>query len=209
MKAAPVSVPFHRVCLVVPSIALLAGTIGCAKTPVVGAVLFDRLAPKPVIAETPLDPIASPQSGDPVLASWSPRPVMKVPGLWPIMSDEIEVISEFGRRGRRQHKGIDIQAPMRSHVIATADGVVSFAGTQRGYGKVVKVDHGGGFQTVYAHLDSCVVTQGESVRAGAILGRLGQTGNASTHHVHYEVVRNGKPMDPSPFLPAVDRLASN
>ena len=113
------------------------------------------------------------------------------------------------KQNRDMHKGIDIKAPMRSHVIATADGVVVFAGVQRGYGNVVKIEHGGGFQTVYGHLDSYVVKQGEQVRAGTILGRLGRTGNASTQHVHYEVVKNGTPINPSPFLPATDQLASN
>lgn len=210
MKAETVSVPFPRCCIAIPTAILLLSAVGCAKVPVAGPVLFNRLAPKPVIAKAPLEPItaAPPQVGEPVLASWSPRPVVKVPALWPVVSDEIEVISEYGRRGRSQHKGIDIKAPMRSHVIATADGIVTFAGSQRGYGNVVKIDHGGGFQTVYGHLDSYVVSQGERLRAGAIIGRLGQTGNASTHHVHYEVVRNGKPLDPNIFLPATDQLAS-
>ena len=214
MKAAKVSVPVTKSCLILSSLLLVSWAAGCAKTPVVGAVLFDRLAPKPAIHEDPLAPVAEastaqPQAGDAVLANWSPKQVVKVPALWPVASQEMTVISEFGRRGRDQHKGIDIQAPMRSHVVATADGIVVFAGGQRGYGNVVKIEHGGGYQTVYGHLDSIVVRQGDAIRAGGVIGRLGATGNASTHHVHYEVVRKGKQMDPNPFLPALEQVASN
>jgi len=113
--------------------------------------------------ESPLAPAVEqpqPQVGDAVLASWAQKPMLKVPALWPVASANLKVISEYGKRGRDQHKGIDIQAPMRSHVIATADGIVTFAGGQRGYGNVVKIDHGGGYQTVYGHLDSIVVRLG-------------------------------------------------
>jgi murein DD-endopeptidase MepM/ murein hydrolase activator NlpD len=200
MKAAKVSVPVTKSCLILSSLLLVNWAAGCAKTPVVGAVLFDRLAPKPAIHVDPLAPVADestaqPQAGD--------------AALWPVVSQDMTVISEYGRRGRDQHRGIDIQAPMRSHVVATADGIVVFAGGQRGYGNVVKIEHGGGYQTVYGHLDSIVVRQGEAVRAGGVIGRLGATGNASTHHVHYEVVRKGKQMDPNPFLPALEQVASN
>jgi murein DD-endopeptidase MepM/ murein hydrolase activator NlpD len=207
MKADAGSLQLRRGLLPLTSLLLLPFVASCARTPAADPVLFGRLAPKPHIQAMPLEP--APQPGEPVLASWNPAPARTVPGLWPIMSEDLEIISEFGRRGRREHKGIDIKAPMHSHVIATADGVIAFAGVQRGYGKVVKLDHPAGFQTVYGHLDSIVVKQGERIRAGTILGRLGATGNASTHHVHYEVIMHGNAVDPNPFLPALEHFAAN
>ena len=85
--------------------------------------------------------------------------------------------------------------------MASADWVVSFSGTQRGYGNIVIVDHGGAYQTAYAHLDSRGVRAGQNVRRGQTLGRLGQSGNATAPHVHYEVRRRGAPINPAPYLP--------
>jgi murein DD-endopeptidase MepM/ murein hydrolase activator NlpD len=127
------------------------------------------------------------------------------PDLWPISHPGREVISRFGslraRGGRgRRHTGIDIKAPMRTPILATAGGEVVFSGQQRGYGKVVIVDHGNGFKTLYAHLNTASVKKGETVARGQVVGELGRTGRVTTHHLHYEVIREDTPVNPEPYL---------
>jgi murein DD-endopeptidase MepM/ murein hydrolase activator NlpD len=78
---------------------------------------------------------------------------------------------------------------------------VVFSGQQRGYGKVVVVDHGDGEQTVYAHNSKNLVAAGDEVERGAEVALVGRSGNATTEHVHFEVRRGGVPVDPLPFLP--------
>jgi len=120
---------------------------------------------------------------------------------WPVAARDREVISTFGPRGRRFHNGMDIKAPHSSPVLAVAGGVVTYAGTQRGYGNIIMVDHGDGFMTTYAHLHSKDVEQGDAVMEGQSIGTVGVTGNATTPHVHFEVRHEGKPIDPAKFLP--------
>lgn len=116
------------------------------------------------------------------------------------------VISRFGPRGRnnRMHNGIDIKAPVGTPVVATADGVVTYAGVRSGYGKVVEIDHGDGLESLYAHLDEISVPEGAQVLQGEIIGLCGDSGNASTAHVHYEVLIDKQPYDPWLFLPAIE-----
>jgi murein DD-endopeptidase MepM/ murein hydrolase activator NlpD len=127
----------------------------------------------------------------------------QAPAIWPVEHAQRQVISPFGPRGRsgRLHKGIDIKAPHRTPLVATADGVVSYAGSQRGYGKVIKIDHGNGLTTLYAHLTRVDVKQGQPVARGATIGLLGRTGNASTPHVHYEVIKDDRVVNPAEYLP--------
>lgn len=126
---------------------------------------------------------------------------------WPIEHPDRHVISPFGPRGRRHHNGIDLKAPRGVPVVATAGGTVRFAGSMRGYGHVVIIDHGGGIETLYAHLREAAVRRGQAVRRGDPLGPLGSTGRTTTHHVHYEVRVDGTPVDPAPYLHTRDTYA--
>ncbi len=83
---------------------------------------------------------------------------------------------------------------------AAADGTVTLAGTQRGYGKVVAIAHGR-YKTVYGHLDRIDVKYGQTVCQGDPIGTVGATGNATTCHLHYEVRDNGVAQDPEAYLP--------
>ncbi len=74
-------------------------------------------------------------------------------------------------------------------------------GWMNGFGRVVKVDHGNGYTTVYGHQSSFAVRQGQKVKRGDVLGAQGASGNASTSHVHYEVLKDGKYLNPTDFLP--------
>ena len=100
------------------------------------------------------------------------------------------------------HEGLDMVDSIRSQVLATAPGRVSFAGWRGNYGRVVEIDHGLGITTVYAHLDSVLVKEGDLVDYRQAIGKLGNSGRSSGPHVHYEVRFEGKPLDPMGFLKA-------
>lgn len=118
------------------------------------------------------------------------------------------VSSEFGPRkdpitGRSAvHKGIDIAAPVRTPIYATAPGLVIFAGRKAAYGRLVEIDHGFGFVTRYGHLRSIDVEAGQSVEFHDQIGRMGSSGRSTGSHVHYEVLFQGEQVDPSNFLKA-------
>lgn len=116
------------------------------------------------------------------------------------------VISPFGVRrdpfhgGLARHEGLDLIAVYAADVAATAAGVVTFAGRAGDYGNLVEIDHGFGLRTRYAHLLRIAVRQGDGVALGQTIGRLGSSGRSTGPHVHYEVLIDGKPIDPARFL---------
>jgi hypothetical protein len=97
---------------------------------------------------------------------------------------------------RRMHKGIDLAAPIGTKVKASAKGTVSFTGIKGGYGKVVILNHGNGYQTIYGHLNSFLVKKGDKVRQGDFIARSGNTGRSTGPHLHFEVIRDGSPQKP-------------
>jgi len=110
------------------------------------------------------------------------------------------LISGFGARERDQHDGIDLACPEGTPVRAALDGVVLFAGEQRGYGNLVLVAHEGDLVTVYAHNEENLVRKGERVSRGEEIARVGHTGNATGPHLHFEVRVGAHPHDPLGFL---------
>jgi len=90
--------------------------------------------------------------------------------------------------------------PRGTRVSATADGVVTFAARSGDYGRMVVIDHGGGWETRYAHLHRIRVEQGDRVHRGNAVGTVGHSGNASGNHVHYEIRYRGVVVDPGPTL---------
>ena len=103
-------------------------------------------------------------------------------------------------RKRLFHAGIDIAAPKGTPIAAAAAGKVIYAGRRPGYGNLVIVSHAGGMSSRYAHCSSILVKKGQSVKAGALLARVGATGVATGNHLHFEVRKNGKPQNPLSFL---------
>ena len=97
------------------------------------------------------------------------------------------------------HKGIDVRASYGETVAAAGPGRVVVARSQGGYGQTVVVDHGGGLQTRYAHLSALSVGVGDTVEAGAAVGRAGRSGRATGTHVHFEATQGGQPVDPAEF----------
>lgn len=139
-----------------------------------------------------------------LLSSSSRRihPLNGTPNLWPI---DGRLLSGFGQRNDpfgdegEFHKGVDLGAPIGTPVHVTADGVVTFADRQSGYGLVVMVNHGG-IETLYAHLSKMYVHPGQEIRRGELVGAVGTTGRVTAPHLHYEVHENGRPVNPYQFL---------
>ena len=98
------------------------------------------------------------------------------------------------------HRGVDIALPSGTPVRAMAGGTIRFAGVQGDYGNVVWIDHGGAVLTVYAHLSALDVRTGDTVDGGDRIGSSGASGNASGPHLHFEVWRCGRQVDPVPLL---------
>jgi murein DD-endopeptidase MepM/ murein hydrolase activator NlpD len=125
---------------------------------------------------------------------------------WPVNA---HMISDFGIRMRGWspdlHRGVDLDVPAGTPVRAMSEARVRFAGVMSGFGNVVWLDHGGGILSVYAHLSSIQVGQGERVRGQQVIGLSGATGNATTPHLHFEVWRWGREVDPVPLLGGLPR----
>jgi len=100
------------------------------------------------------------------------------------------------------HRAIDVGAPTGSAVLATDGGFVSFAGwTDVGYGYLIVIDHANGFATYYAHLSNIYVAEGQQLRRGQVIGAVGNTGNSTGPHLHFEVRRNNAQQNPRAYLP--------
>ena len=104
------------------------------------------------------------------------------------------------RSGKRSHRGVDLAAPLQSPVHAIRSGTVVEVGTHRGLGNYVEIEHSRTLRSLYAHLHETAVSEGQRIAQGAVIGTVGKTGNARhqwiTPHLHLEVWRNGRPVDP-------------
>jgi len=124
-----------------------------------------------------------------------------IPAIRPI-KNMYNVTSGFGMRIHpilkvlRRHTGVDITAPRGTAVYATGDGVVSRKPTYSGYGITVVIDHGYSYETLYAHLQRSTVKPGQRVKRGQLIGYVGNTGFSIGSHLHYEVWKNGVPVNP-------------
>ena len=122
--------------------------------------------------------------------------------------DHYRISSGYGERvdpvnGRKaMHYGIDLKAPIRTPVMATAPGTVVYAGWRGQYGRVVEIDHGNGIRTRFAHLRKMLVKKGQDVTHREEIGLLGNSGRSTGAHVHYEILVDGKPKDPGRFVMA-------
>jgi len=129
------------------------------------------------------------------------------------MPGELDMSSNFGyrsdpfTRGLALHTGIDFRAEHGSQIRATAPGKVVTAEYSGGYGNMVEIEHAGGVSTRYGHMSAILVSEGQMVTAGTVVGRVGSTGRSTGPHLHYETRIDGDPVDPSRFLRAGNKLA--
>ncbi|MDR2528329.1 MAG: M23 family metallopeptidase [Synergistaceae bacterium] len=144
-------------------------------------------------------PLATPRavaSGDVILTQTM---------LWPV---DGKVTSGFGPRRRRWHMGLDIPTKRGTPIRAARDGVVTMVssgsrrGGYRGYGNALLLDHGNGLVTMYAHCQKVTVQKGQRVRQGDVVALVGNTGRSTTNHLHFEVRKDGKPVNPILYLPS-------
>jgi len=130
-----------------------------------------------------------------------------VPFTHPLKSD-FRFTSGFGNRrdpktgGRRMHNGIDLAGPSGTDIFAPADGVVTYAGWQSGYGNYIEIQHDFGIETRYGHLSRIRVKKGQRVSRGEQIGDMGSTGRSTGTHLHYEVRVDDKPVNPMNFIEA-------
>lgn len=110
------------------------------------------------------------------------------------------VTSRFGARWGRTHTGIDIGAPTGTPIKAAAGGTVIFSGWKGTLGKLVVVSHGNGVQTYYAHCSSLLVSSGQTVSAGQLIAKIGNTGRSTGPHLHFEIRSNGYAINPQSYI---------
>ncbi len=129
-----------------------------------------------------------------------------IPAIQPVANKDLtRVASGFGYRidpvyhTRRLHEGMDFTAPVGTDIYATGNGKVVSAGWEQGYGNSIKIDHGFGYETFYAHLSAIHVNVGSSVTRGQVIGLVGNTGKSTGPHLHYEVHQKGRPVNPQNF----------
>lgn len=137
--------------------------------------------------------------------------IIVIPGVyntnfqWPTVG---RISSYYGNRRRNFHSGIDITAKKGTHIRAISDGLVITSGNSidgySKYGRIIVIDHGDGVQSLYAHNDKNYVQEGQCVKQGEIIGEIGSTGNATGNHVHLEIIKNGKTIDPLKYLEKED-----
>lgn len=126
------------------------------------------------------------------------------PAGWPVKGGWLS--SHFGLRadpfnGRTSmHRGVDIASPLKSNIYAMGEGVVTYAGPRHGYGMMVEINHGRGYSTRYAHASEVLVSLGDRVSRGQPVALVGMSGRSTGPHLHFEVLKRGRQIDPSAYL---------
>ncbi|TYP83620.1 murein DD-endopeptidase MepM/ murein hydrolase activator NlpD [Maritimibacter alkaliphilus HTCC2654] len=126
----------------------------------------------------------------------------KLPFYMPVRPGTFRYTSGFGTRWGRLHAGTDMAGPVGTPIYATADGVVTHADWQSGYGRLIKVQHEFGLETRYAHLSRIRVKKGQRVSRGDLIGDMGNSGRSTGPHLHYEVRVGGKAVNPMTYIKA-------
>lgn len=143
------------------------------------------------------------------LAKNKERMLTSIPAIQPISNQDLRRIgSYFGPRMdpfykvQKFHEGIDFSAPVGTEIYATGNGVIEYAGraAKGGYGNLIVINHGYTYETHYAHLSRIFVKPGQKIQRGQIIGYVGNTGKSTSPHLHYEVHKNGVPVNPIYFF---------
>lgn len=171
----------------------------CSKQIIATTQRLDELSKRLYVQSVSFDEIYE-------MAKTKQERLSSMPAIMPIKKNQCKLVSGFGSRYhpilhyRRMHTGIDLTARKGTPIYATADGTITTAGRDgkslSGYGVTVIINHGYGFQTLYAHLNDVVVKSGGKVKRGELIGHVGSTGLSQGPHLHYEVIQNGKKVNP-------------
>jgi len=161
---------------------------------------LDILTKQIVVQSKSLDEIA-------LLAEDKEKLLSSIPSIQPVRNEDISrIASGFGYRTdpftktRKKHWGMDFTAPRGTPVYASGDGrVIKADNTVSGYGKHIKIDHGYGYESLYAHLYKYNVRRGEKVKRGDLIGFVGSTGRSQAPHLHYEIFKDGSRINPINF----------
>lgn len=147
------------------------------------------------------EPVARPHTSSPEPEKKPPKVVRVGKGTgvlqWPLRG---VLYARFGKKGKEPHDGVDLAAPAGQPVKTAAAGTVLFAGDQKGYGLIVIVEHEGGLITLYAHNRDLRVKTGQKIREGQVVATVGDSGRTSGPHLHFEVRKDGVPVDPLDLL---------
>ena len=162
---------------------------------------LDELTKKLVVQSRSFDEVIA-------LAKNKAELLASIPAIQPISNEKLtRVASGFNYRihpiykVRHFHTGIDFSAPRGTEIYSTGDGVVQEVDKKnRGYGNHIVVDHGFGYQTLYAHMSRFNVRVGQKVKRGDVIGYVGSTGTSTAPHLHYEVIKNGEKINPMNFF---------
>jgi murein DD-endopeptidase MepM/ murein hydrolase activator NlpD len=141
------------------------------------------------------------------LAKQKNKLLAAIPAIQPVKNEQLKrMASGFGYRSdpftkaRKMHQGMDFTAPTGTPIFATGDGIVKRAdNTASGYGNHIVIQHGYGYETLYGHLSKYKCKAGQRVKRGDIIGYVGSTGRSEAPHLHYEVHKDGKPVNPINF----------
>ncbi|MCD9611428.1 M23 family metallopeptidase [Tenacibaculum maritimum] len=157
---------------------------------------LDILSKQMVVQSKSLDEIVS-------LAKAKEKMLASIPAIQPIKNQDLKrMASGFGMRmhpilkSRRMHNGMDFTAPTGTQIYASGNGAVIKAARSSTFGNVVYIDHGYGYKTIYAHMSKIVARKGQKVKRGDLIGYVGNTGRSAAPHLHYEVHKNGRPVNP-------------
>jgi len=138
---------------------------------------------------------------------YSPKLLNEIPSCTPLEKGNYRLSSPFGYRihpisGKtKKHSGLDFAAPKNKHVFATASGTITkISYSKKGYGTHIIIKHRFGFQTLYGHLTKILVNKGQFVKQHELIGTVGSTGASTGNHLHYEIIKNRKKVDPVPSL---------
>lgn len=154
-------------------------------------------------APPPVEPIARPPGAAASAGKGPSRdPNLKGDLEWPLRG---VLYARFGRKGKEAHDGIDLAAPLGTPIKAARPGKVLYAGDQKGYGLIAIIEHSNGLTTLYAHNRDLRVKTGQQVRDGQVIATVGESGRTTGPHLHFEVRKDGVPVDPLDHLGAVPR----
>jgi len=136
------------------------------------------------------------------LASLEPRNIENLERKKTLIPDRLPVIGDFvvSQKFKEKHQAIDLASPLGNQVVAAATGEIIEVTEDKYFGNMLLIDHFNGFITVYAHLAKILISKGDIVKKGMVVGLVGDTGNSSGPHLHFEIIKNGVAVDPEDYI---------